>query len=754
MRKVSFVLGLLLISGAFAEETKELDAIVETSNRMPTLITEAPGNITTVDQKQIRLQNSKQMSDVIGRVAGVRIDKEIGYNGRPQIFMRGIPYGTILMLDGVILNDLEGEIRILQSISPYDIDRVEVARGSFSSLYGTGGVGGVINFITKMPTKLEGQATIGYGNEIVTNGAEKNLIKGYASLGNVFLDNRLRVRASYAFTTSEGAYRVPATAKLASGATTDVTLTDGSALQNGMVVGWIGRTAYLTQDARLKLEYDWNDSDTTSFTFNLSTISENQHDPISYLKNSSNGTVFGYETTTSGSNKGYYNPFIGSGWGGFRQEYNIVGSLSHKHYFNDTSFLNVVLASVNLINYWNDGCNGTNCADSVSGQDATSQAHQSYVFGGRGSSSDNFASSNYLDVVYSNQINEKHSIVSGFQARVMTSTNERNYVSNFSADQFWNYYDGTYSRDTSAAYTLAAFANWQAKWNRYLSTNLGIRLDYWKNFNMSTFDHTALDPSLQKFNGTDKFFPSPKFAINYNPWKYTTLKGSIGMAFRAPNTRQMFAHSHDGDYQISNPTLSPEYGVQFDIGIEQRNPYGGVAKIYYYQTEMYNAIYKSGAGTKEDPFINRNGGRSRFNGVEIELEQKIYKALSLSANYTYTRAILLEDPQNPEYNGNQIASIPRHMGGFSLNYGDSQGFYGSLQMRAQSGAFTSIKNIPPKLAFNNVTKRVIFNLKVGYEFKNKNYISLSLLNFTNEKYYDYYRGPGASFFVEFGGKFF
>lgn len=751
MLKKTIALCLFPICCVIAEEQKNLTPIVSTSNRIPTLITEAPGNVSFIDSKKIKIQSSKQISDILDKNSGIRVDKNTGYNGRPQVFMRGIPYGTLLMLDGIILNDLEGEFRIMQSISPFDIENIEIVRGAFSSLYGTGGIGGVINFITKMPKKLEGQASIGYGNELQRNSAEKNVTRGYVSLGNVFLDNRLRVRASYAFTTSDGAYRVPAVAKLSAGATTDVTLNNDSSIQNGTMVGWVGRSAYLTQDARFKAEYDWSDSDTTSLTLNLSTISENQHSPISYLKDS-NGTVYGYETTTNGNNKGYYNPFIGSGWAGFRQEYNYIISASHKHYFSDTSFLNMTISSVNLINYWNDGCNGSNC--SGAGKDAINEGKNSYIFGGRGSSSDNFASSNYLDVTYSNAINEKHSIVAGFQARLMFARNERSFVGDYSNKHFWETYDMTWSRDNSAAYTLAGFVSWQAKWNNYLSTNLGLRLDYWKNFNMNTFDLTSNNTSLQSFKGVNEFFPSPKFALNYNPWKYTTFKGSVGLAFRAPNTRQMFAHAHAGDNQISNPTLSPEYGLQFDIGIEQRNPYGGVAKIYYYQTEMFNAIYKSGVGSVENPYINRNGGRSRFDGVEIELDQKIYGALSLGANYTFTKAILLHDPQKPQNNGNQMASIPLHMGGVSLNYGGNGGFYGSLQMQGQSDAYTSIENKPVKFAFGNITKRLIFNFKAGYEFKNNTYLSVSFLNFTNEKFYDYYRGSGASFYVEFGGKFF
>lgn len=740
------------------KETKSLEEIVSTAGYIPTLTSQAPGNVSSISSKDISLQNSKQLSDVLSKSAGIRMDKDTGYNGRPQIFMRGIPYGTILMMDGIILNDLEGEVRILQAISTQDIDHIEIVRGAFSSFYGSGGIGGVINIITKMPKKLEMTASLGYGNEIVKNQAEANFVKGYFSVGDVFLNGRLRAVASYGFTSSDGAYRRQAYASLGSGQTASATFQDGSAIKDGDAVGWIGRTAYLTQDARLKAEYDWNDNQTSAITLSLSTIFENQHSPISYIKDS-NGTVYGYETTTSGngSSNGYYNPFVGSGWGGFRKEYNILGSIDHKIYFDEKSSLDIRISSLGLINYWDDGCDGQNCSsvtlsNGTKTPDSTTQGKGSYILGGNGYSADNFASSTYLDVIYNNEVNKKHSFVVGFQARYMTSENSNSLTSNFAASDFYRYYYGVYKQNNSSAIGAAIFTNWQAKWLKNLSTNLGVRIDYWHNFGLSAFDLTSTSTATQYYEGIHTVFPSPKLAINYDPWHYTTLKASMGLAFRAPTAREMFAFSHAGNNQISNPKLTPEYGLQFDIGIEQRNPYGGVARLYYYQTEMYNSIYKNGDGSESNPYQNQNGGHSRYHGIELEVEQKIYRDLRLMGSYTYTRAILIHDPSNPQYDGNQIPSIPRHMGSFNLMYGGDGGIFGSLGMRAQSSAFTSIENKPVKFAFGNITSRVVFDAKVGYEFKNQTSLSLSILNFTNERYYDYYRGSGASFYVEITSK--
>ncbi|STP12203.1 TonB-dependent receptor protein [Helicobacter mustelae] len=589
---------------------------------------------------------------------------------------------------------------------------------------------------------------------------KKNLTRGYVSLGDVFFDKRLRVRASYAFNVSGGAYRVPAIASIPSGATgITATFTDGSPITNGAEVGWSGRNAYLTQYGRLRAEYDWNDYDTTTATLIITKISASQHDPISYLKGPNGGTVYGYGYETPGANggstPGYYNPFVGSGWIGFREEYNYIASVSHKHNFTENTSLDIILSSVTLNSQWADGCDGQdNCQ--APGKNPTTQGQGSFMFGGNGTAMHNFATNNYFSAIINHKFNDRHLLLIGFQGRVDNANNSFSLTPNYRAKQFWKTYEPAYQDINFSVYTLAAFGNWQANWNKWVSTNMGLRLDYWKNYNISTFDrNNPHNPNLQTFKGVEEFFPSPKFAINITPHKYTTIKGSIGLAFHAPNTRQIFNNTDSGVFQVQNPALGPEYGLQFDIGIEQRNPYGGVAKVFYYQTEMYNGIFPSGLGTRQHPIKNLNGARSRFQGVEIEIEQKIYGGLYFMANYTYTRAILVKDPSQPENEGHQYPFIPRQMGGFSINYGDEgPGFYGSIQAQGQGVAYINFKNLPQHLAFGNITPRLLINIKAGWNFKNGTHISATFLNITNEKYYDYYRGSGASFYVEFGGKFF
>ncbi|HDJ28304.1 MAG TPA: hypothetical protein ENF28_03545 [Proteobacteria bacterium] len=69
------------------------------------------------------------------------------------------------MLDGIPMNSgFNGDVE-WNNISMNNVERIEVIRGSGSSLYGGNAMGGIINIITKSPEKLEVNAHFGYGEQ-------------------------------------------------------------------------------------------------------------------------------------------------------------------------------------------------------------------------------------------------------------------------------------------------------------------------------------------------------------------------------------------------------------------------------------------------------------------------------------------------------------------------------------------------------------------------------------------------------------
>lgn len=170
---IALVFLFIFIGQIFAGNNKEIDIgeVISTANRIEVDSKNAPGNTDVVNKKDIILRPNAKFSDTIRGLDGVRIPKGRGMETFDSITLRGISGGTSVLIDGVGLNDMNNNTKMLTSMSAMDLEKVEIVRGPFSSLYGSGALGGVVNFITKMSDKLEVNANIGYGNPFIKNNA-------------------------------------------------------------------------------------------------------------------------------------------------------------------------------------------------------------------------------------------------------------------------------------------------------------------------------------------------------------------------------------------------------------------------------------------------------------------------------------------------------------------------------------------------------------------------------------------------------
>ena len=92
------------------------------------------------------------MGDVFENQAGISVSETGPGSIRPQI--RGLLDDRVLILvDGIRLSEQRGTGNHRLSVDPKQIERIEVVRGPVSVLYGTDGIGGVINIITRKTAK-------------------------------------------------------------------------------------------------------------------------------------------------------------------------------------------------------------------------------------------------------------------------------------------------------------------------------------------------------------------------------------------------------------------------------------------------------------------------------------------------------------------------------------------------------------------------------------------------------------------------
>jgi vitamin B12 transporter len=155
-----------------------LNEVVITATKFPKSQSETGKVLTVVDEEQLKRSSGKDISQLLNEQVGLVIN---GANSNPgkdkSVYLRGAKNEyTLILLDGVPVNDPSGisggayDLRLL----PIDqVERIEILKGSQSTLYGTDAIAGVINIITKKGGEkpVEAFGTLSYGSYSTVKGS-------------------------------------------------------------------------------------------------------------------------------------------------------------------------------------------------------------------------------------------------------------------------------------------------------------------------------------------------------------------------------------------------------------------------------------------------------------------------------------------------------------------------------------------------------------------------------------------------------
>ena len=155
------------VASTEANDASESHVINVTANRMALLNLDTPAAMDVITDKDIMNSGAKNAFDAVNMVPGIT-SFSYGASGLEygamdsRVNIRGLERGSLILVNGVPMN-LNGKGG-LSSIPTGSIARIEVLKGAASALYGSDAMSGVVNVITKTPTKEGGSATIGVGN--------------------------------------------------------------------------------------------------------------------------------------------------------------------------------------------------------------------------------------------------------------------------------------------------------------------------------------------------------------------------------------------------------------------------------------------------------------------------------------------------------------------------------------------------------------------------------------------------------------
>ena len=158
MRRALLILLLLSIPTLTLAQPAEDEEAPAATFQATTIVRERPlssatAAVTLFDRAAIESSGARSVADLLRFAPGVDITGGGTRGGLTTAQIRGgDPNFTLVLLDGVPLNDSTyqvGDVFDLQGLPASAIERIEIVRGPLSSFYGSTGLAGAINIVTR-----------------------------------------------------------------------------------------------------------------------------------------------------------------------------------------------------------------------------------------------------------------------------------------------------------------------------------------------------------------------------------------------------------------------------------------------------------------------------------------------------------------------------------------------------------------------------------------------------------------------------
>ncbi|QJD68598.1 TonB-dependent vitamin B12 receptor [Xanthomonas campestris pv. badrii] len=145
-------LSLCVANLAQAEAAIDLDEVVVTASRTAQTQDQTLAPVTVIDRAQIERRQVTALQDLLRGEAGVSLANNGGPGKATSLFLRGTESDhLVVLIDGVRIGSATSGGAALQDLPIEQIERIEIVRGPFSSLYGSEALGGVIQIFTRRP---------------------------------------------------------------------------------------------------------------------------------------------------------------------------------------------------------------------------------------------------------------------------------------------------------------------------------------------------------------------------------------------------------------------------------------------------------------------------------------------------------------------------------------------------------------------------------------------------------------------------
>ncbi len=562
----------------------------------PANVDEIAKAVDVVDSQEIMLRDEISISDSVRSLPGLRVQTLEGPGSSTTIQMRGLrTQDTAILIDGMRFRDaasIPGDgSAFLEDMNVIDTERIEVLRGSGSSLYGSHALGGVIN-ITSRPG---GGPTHG---QFLAEGGGLGMIRSVANVGGGFARDR--------FTYSAGVSHINVTKGVRNGQPYRNSGTQASAKYSF--------TNKLSLTGRLWYSNSYLTS-TESPTVTASVLANSPSTgevkaialPIDQLQLYEKKQAFSAGNATFIPNQ--IDP------DGHRLGKFFTGGLTLQHQISRNTSYHVTYQGVDTKRIYTDGPGGPGSFEPSSPSRSNFDGY-----------------TNTLQVRLDQRVGSYNLISAGYE---------------YEGERYANFNGTVYgSPASSGSVTLRQRSN--ALYFQDQISLLSGKLQFTVGGRTQFFNLQA--PSFVGYSTpySDVAVVKPPTAYTadgalsyFLPASGTKFRGHVGNSFRAPSGYERFAG--DGVFYYGNPTLSPERAVAVDGGIDQKLLHSKltVSGTAFY-TNLQQTVVFANSLPAGDPFGRffgyQNGGGGIARGLEFSGHLSPTATTSVGVSYTYVNS--------------------------------------------------------------------------------------------------------------------
>ena len=709
---------------AYADDTTNLGEVSVTATKTLQNTLESPASVSVVTAAKIEEKSVLRTDEALTEVAGAYVrslDNVTPNSYSNSVSLRGIPqyYRTAVLLDGVVMNNAFAGGVNWSNMPVDDIERIEVVKGPFSSLYGGSAMGGVINVITKEPTKRELIIKTGYGS---------NNFKNFEALYKDKITDKLKISINLGEKSSDGYINSPVTKTPTSGtggiAVSGAQLTTDTTGKPVYIVGDKGKTPWVEHDAGIKLFYDLDDVNKFTAGYSHHESGTGFDHLNTYLTDSSGNPVTSGSVQLSSSSKATLSQsnFLPVPTGEKTDRFTLG---------YDTKFLDDVKLKANAdyskFGYWY--------------LQASSNATSS---GGAGTYTDipNTLKSGSIQLSF--PLGNSNYFVIGTELSKTELAKKVSNMTNWTDDSSLT----TVTSEQNGQNTnKALFLQDTIDITDNLVAYIGGRYDAW-----STSGNGETSPNTFNYPERSQSQFSPKASLVYMPDNKTTFRTSVGEAFRAPLLSDLYSSYYSGSvlYQ-ADANIKPETMTSWEVGFEHIFDTKTHFKTTYYENYLTNLIYSTMVSSTLNE--KKNAGKAEIKGIEIEVSQDLSYGLDAFANFTYNHAVVTANDANPAIVGKNVTYTPQRQFNIGLNgkHGDWSGsIIGNYvsDITTNDGNTDTYKSVP-----GGYESYFTANAKIGYQIQKWVNASMSVNNIANQQVYQYYLTPGRTYYGELTFKF-